>query len=47
MSSTTAGVLFIVILVAALVAAYKPLGDYMYTVVTGTKHSRVERGIYR
>ncbi|HEY2794612.1 MAG TPA: potassium-transporting ATPase subunit KdpA [Micromonosporaceae bacterium] len=47
MSSTTAGILFIVALVAALVAAYKPVGDYMYAVVTGTKHSRVERGIYR
>ncbi len=47
MSSTTAGILFIVVLVAALVAAYKPFGDYMYRVVTGTKHSRVERGVYR
>jgi K+-transporting ATPase ATPase A chain len=47
MSSTTAGILFIIVLVAALVAAYKPFGDYMYRVVTGTKHSRAERGIYR
>ena len=47
MSTTTAGVIFIVSLVAALVVAYKPFGDYMYRVVTGTKHTRVERGIYR
>jgi potassium-transporting ATPase potassium-binding subunit len=47
MSSTTAGILFIIVLVAALVASYKPFGDYMYRVVTGTKHSRAERGIYR
>jgi K+-transporting ATPase ATPase A chain len=47
MSSTTAGIIFIVTLVAALVAAYKPFGDYMFRVVTGTKHNRVERGIFR
>jgi K+-transporting ATPase ATPase A chain len=47
MSTTTAGVIFIVVLAAALVAAYRPFGDYMYRVVNGTKHSRVERGIYR
>jgi potassium-transporting ATPase potassium-binding subunit len=47
MSSTTAGIIFIVTLVAALVAAYKPFGDYMYRVVTGDKHSRAERGIFR
>jgi K+-transporting ATPase ATPase A chain len=47
MSTTTAGVIFILVLVAALVAAYRPFGDYMYRVVSGTRHSRVERGIYR
>ncbi|MEV4627091.1 potassium-transporting ATPase subunit KdpA [Micromonospora sp. NPDC049523] len=47
MSTTTAGVIFIVVLAAALVAAYRPFGDYMYNVVAGTRHSRVERGIYR
>ena len=47
MSSTAAGVIFIVSLVAALVVAYKPFGDYMYRVVTGTKHNRAERVIYR
>jgi K+-transporting ATPase ATPase A chain len=47
MSSTTAGIIFIVSLVIALAVAYKPFGDYMFRVVTPTKHSRVERGIYR
>jgi K+-transporting ATPase ATPase A chain len=47
MSTTTAGVIFILVLVAALVAAYRPFGDYMFRVVSGTRHSRVERGIYR
>jgi K+-transporting ATPase ATPase A chain len=47
MSDTTAGIIFIVVLVAALALAYRPLGDYMYRVVEGRKHSRVERVIYR
>ncbi|MEU2168165.1 potassium-transporting ATPase subunit KdpA [Micromonospora chersina] len=47
MSMTAAGVLFIVSLVATLVAVYRPFGDYMYRVVSGTRQSRVERGIYR
>src|SRR5262245_32848395 len=47
MSDTAAGVLFIVALVSVLALAYKPLGDYMYRVVDGRKHSRVERVIYR
>jgi K+-transporting ATPase ATPase A chain len=47
MGTTTAGVIFILSLVTALVAAYRPLGDYMYRVVAGTKHSRVERGMYK
>ncbi|MFE9692626.1 potassium-transporting ATPase subunit KdpA [Micromonospora sp. NPDC005806] len=47
MSMTTAGVIFILSLVAALVAVYKPFGDYMYRVVSGTRHSRAERGLYR
>jgi K+-transporting ATPase ATPase A chain len=42
-----AGVLFIVTLVLALAAVYRPFGDYMYRVVSGTRHNRVERGIYR
>jgi potassium-transporting ATPase potassium-binding subunit len=47
MNSTTAGIIFIASLVLALALAYKPFGDYMHRVVTGTRHSRVERGLYR
>jgi K+-transporting ATPase ATPase A chain len=47
MSTTAAGILFTGSLLIALAAAYRPLGDYMYRVYTGTRHSRVERGIYR
>ncbi|GLY33846.1 potassium-transporting ATPase subunit KdpA [Kineosporia sp. NBRC 101731] len=47
MSSTTAGVIFILTLVVALAAAYRPVGDYLYAVFTPTRHSRVERGVYR
>jgi K+-transporting ATPase ATPase A chain len=46
-SSTTAGIIFIGSLVLALAVVHRPLGDYMYRVYTGTRHSRVERGIYR
>src|SRR3982751_5736230 len=42
-----AGWLFVITLVVALVAVYRPFGDYMYRVVTGTKNNVVERGIYR
>ncbi|RQX17832.1 potassium-transporting ATPase subunit KdpA [Micromonospora ureilytica] len=47
MTMTTAGVIFVLTLVAALVAVYKPFGDYMFRAVAGTKQSRVERGIFR
>ncbi|WP_174533481.1 potassium-transporting ATPase subunit KdpA [Micromonospora chalcea] len=47
MSTTTAGVLFVLSLVVALVAVHRPFGDHMYRVVAGTRSSRVERGIYR
>ncbi|ADL44162.1 potassium-transporting ATPase subunit KdpA [Micromonospora aurantiaca (nom. illeg.)] len=47
MSMTTAGVLFVLSLVAALVAVHRLFGDYMHRVVAGTRSSRVERGIYR
>ncbi|WP_326638585.1 potassium-transporting ATPase subunit KdpA [Streptosporangium sp. NBC_01755] len=47
MSSTLAGVLFIVSLVVALAVTYRPLGDYMYRVYSGTRHLAVERVIYR
>ncbi|HXQ57015.1 MAG TPA: potassium-transporting ATPase subunit KdpA [Actinomycetes bacterium] len=47
MGATAAGVAFIASLIVALAVAYRPLGDYMYRVVTSAKHWRVERGIYR
>ena len=47
MSSVTAGVLFLALLVAALAVVHVPLGDYMYRVYSSTKHSRTERLIYR
>jgi len=46
-SSTTAGILFLALLIIALVAVHAPLGDYMYRVYTSEKHSRAERLIYR
>ncbi len=47
MSTTTAGVVFLVVLIAALVLVHVPLGDYMYRVYTADKDSYVERAIYR
>jgi potassium-transporting ATPase potassium-binding subunit len=47
MSTTTAGILFAGSLVLALALAYRPLGDYMYRVFTGIRHSRPEKLIYR
>jgi K+-transporting ATPase ATPase A chain len=41
------GWLFVITLVAALVAVYKPFGDHMYRVVSGRRHNAVERGVYR
>jgi K+-transporting ATPase ATPase A chain len=47
MTMTTAGVLFALSLVVALVAVHRPFGDYLYRVVSGTRQSPVERVIYR
>src|SRR5262245_20499576 len=47
MSSTLAGWLQASLLVGALVACYRPLGDYMAHVLTTPKHLWVERGLYR
>ena len=47
MTTTTAGILFLALLIVALAAAHVPLGDYMYRVYSSDKHSRVERVIYR
>ncbi|GAB0108355.1 potassium-transporting ATPase subunit KdpA [Nocardia sp. JMUB6875] len=47
MNTTTAGILFVVSLVIALAAVHVPLGDYMYRVYNGEKHSKAEKGIYK
>jgi len=47
MSPTVAGLLQVGILVAALAAAYRPLGDYMARVFRAEKHSKLELAIYR
>ncbi|WP_327119986.1 potassium-transporting ATPase subunit KdpA [Nocardia sp. NBC_01730] len=47
MNTTTAGIAFVASLVLALVLVHVPLGDYMYRVYSGRKHSRVERVVYR
>ena len=47
MTTTTAGLLFLAALVVVLAATHVPLGDYMYRVYNGEKHSRIERGIYK
>ncbi|SOJ56768.1 Potassium-transporting ATPase potassium-binding subunit [Mycobacterium simulans] len=47
MSTTTAGIIFLAVLVAALVVVHVPLGDYMYRVYTSEKDLRVESVIYR
>jgi K+-transporting ATPase ATPase A chain len=47
MSTATAGVIFILSLLAALAVAYRYLGDYIYRVVSDTRHHKVERGLYR
>ncbi len=47
MSSSLAGFLQIALLVAALAACYKPLGDYIARIFVGEKHYRPELAIYR
>jgi K+-transporting ATPase ATPase A chain len=47
MSTTTAGVLFLISLVAAIALAYRPFGDYMYRSLNPKRDSSVERGIYK
>ena len=47
MNPTGAGILLIATLVIALALVYVPFGNYMHHVVTGRKHSRVERVIYK
>ena len=47
MNPSLAGVLQVVLLVAALAVCYKPLGDYMAGIFTSDKHLRPERAFYR
>src|SRR5215468_4261275 len=47
MSDTAAGVIFIASLILALALVYRPLGDYMYRVISATRHARAERWVYR
>src|ERR1700761_5043651 len=47
MSSSLAGILQLLLLVAALAACYKPLGDYIARIFTSEKHLAPERGLYR
>jgi len=46
-STTTAGIIFLALLVLALAAVHVPFGDYMYRVYNSDKDSRAERVIYR
>ncbi|QLL06526.1 potassium-transporting ATPase subunit KdpA [Mycobacterium vicinigordonae] len=47
MSTTTAGIIFLVVLVVALALVHVPLGDYMYRVYSSEKDLRTESWIYR
>jgi potassium-transporting ATPase potassium-binding subunit len=46
-STSTAGIAFLALLVLALVAIHVPLGDYMYHVYTSPRDWRVEKVVYR
>jgi K+-transporting ATPase ATPase A chain len=47
MSTTTAGIVFLVSLVLALAVSYRPLGDYMARTYQSKHHLRVEGWVYR
>jgi len=47
MSETTAGLLQVALLIAALAACYRPLGAYMARVYTSEHDIRIERVLYR
>jgi potassium-transporting ATPase potassium-binding subunit len=47
MNPTLAGFLQVGLLVVALAACYKPLGDYMARIFMSDKHLRVEKSFYR
>jgi K+-transporting ATPase ATPase A chain len=46
-STATAGIIFLAVLVLALVVVHVPLGDYMFRVYSSEKDSSVERVVYR
>ncbi len=46
-TTTAAGLLQVALLLAVLVAVYRPLGDYMARVYTAKTHLRAEQVIYR
>jgi K+-transporting ATPase ATPase A chain len=46
-STASASIAFLVLLVAALVAVHVPLGDFMYRVYTSERDWRIERAVYR
>jgi potassium-transporting ATPase potassium-binding subunit len=45
--TAAAGIIFLVVLIAALALVHVPFGDYMYRVYSSKKHLRAERVIYR
>ncbi|MFJ9441965.1 potassium-transporting ATPase subunit KdpA [Kitasatospora sp. NPDC101235] len=47
MDAALRGYLQALALVAALALSYRPLGDYIAGMLTGRRHLRIERGIYR
>jgi K+-transporting ATPase ATPase A chain len=46
-STTTAGIIFLVVLIVALIVVHVPLGDYMFRVYTSEKDLAVEKAVYR
>jgi potassium-transporting ATPase potassium-binding subunit len=47
MTTTTAAIILVAVLVAVLAAVHVPFGDYMARVYSGQRHLRIERGVYR
>jgi K+-transporting ATPase ATPase A chain len=47
MNSSLAGILQLVVLIIALAACYKPLGDYIARIFTSEKHTKPELALYR
>ena len=47
MGDQAAGILQLGVLVVLLAAAHVPVGNLLHNAATGTRHTRVERGIYK